>query len=71
MEDPVHAARGCNERVWLAHVATIDRDVALLELGRVLAGQGEHADAVAAFLQRWNEMVSQQAISSGHEYLHR
>jgi hypothetical protein len=45
--------------------------MALGEPGRVLAGQGEHAHGVAAFLQRWNEVVSQQAISSGNEYLHR
>ena len=71
VKDGVDALQRRHERLRPAHVATIDRDVALLEPGRVLAGQGEHADAVAAGMQCRNEVASQQAISSGDEYLHR
>src|SRR5207302_5968422 len=71
VKDSGHAAKRRDERVRPAHVAAINRDVARGEPGGVLAGQGEHAYGVAAFLQCRNEVVSQQAISSGNEYLHR
>src|SRR5256886_410297 len=54
-----------------ADVAAVDRCSIFFEPGRVLTGQREHPYAVAPFAQRRDQVLAQQAGSSGNQRLHQ
>src|SRR6516164_1187937 len=53
-----------------ADVAPVGRDPALLQPVHVLLGQRQDADAATSVDERLDQMVTDEAVSSGNQYIH-
>src|SRR5437899_517722 len=53
-----------------ADISTVDLRTALLKPGSAFGRKDKRSDSMPAFLQRWNEMLSEEARCSRNEYSH-
>jgi hypothetical protein len=64
MKYGVGAAHRFDQGLWLAHIASVDTDIGLLQDGCVFGWQSQHSNRASAAPQRSNQMVPDEASST-------
>ena len=70
MEDALGAAHRRDQALRIADVAAVHFDAALLEPPHVLAGQGDHTQAIAPLDELGDQVASEKTSSAGDENVH-